>query len=636
MARDTPQLQQEQSASVRNAVLRWPRAWLRSLVWVLVRQVIGEEHMARIVYDTGMRHWRVVMVSFWFNLVAAFFEGGTFGILTIALGVLTTNTDPEMLLQNLGPFANLFPAGISQDTLFIALIIMAVLSQAIRSGLQYGGRVVTAHMTTRIAAELSGQAFRQCMTLSFAHINRYKIGDLTSYVNYTTAIVQFLNWLNKLISDSLRILAYVGVLIWISWQVTLVVLPLLVLLSLGLRAILGRIQDAYREVTRLSMQFNAQMIEMIQAVRIVRSFAREHEVIEQVDDSLHERERYARKGQVWQALITPIMEISTITGVSLLLLGGYLVVGSDTIQAIFPQAAVFLVMLYRMVPGVTTINNSLASFYRMLPNLERATSFLRTDDKEYVQEGPLHFEGLREAITFDHLSFRYKEDAPWAVHDLCFTVPKGSMVALVGGSGAGKSTIADLLTRLYDPNEGRLLVDGTDLRELRSETWRRNIGVVSQDTFIFNASVRDNIAFARPEATDDEIIRAAKVANAHDFITEMQDGYDTVLGNRGYRLSGGQRQRIAIARAVIANPEILLLDEATSALDSIAEKQIQEAIDNLRGEHTIVAIAHRLSTIRKADHILVLHNGEIAEQGAHDALLAAEGRYAHLWYLQSR
>jgi ABC-type multidrug transport system fused ATPase/permease subunit len=491
-------------------------------------------------------------------------------------------------------------------------------------------------MTTRIAAELSGQAFRQCMTLSFAYINRYKIGDLTSYVNYTASIVGFLNWLNKLISDSLRILAYVGVLLWISWQVTLVVLPLLVLLSLGLRAILGRIQDAYREVTRLSMQFNAQMIEMIQAVRIVRSFAREREVIAQVDESLHERERYTRKGQVWQALITPIMEISTIIGVSLLLVGGYLMLGSETIQVIFPQAAVFLVMLYRMVPGVTSINNSLASFYRMLPNLERATSFLRSDDKEYIHEGEHAFAGLHQAITFDQLSFRYKEDGPWAVRNLCFTIPKGSMVALVGGSGAGKSTIADLLTRLYDPNEGRLLVDDRDLREFRSDTWRRNIGVVSQDTFIFNASVCDNIGFARPDATEDEIIAAAKVANAHDFIEERQDGYETVLGNRGYRLSGGQRQRIAIARAVIANPEILLLDEATSALDSVAEKQIQDAIDNLRGDHTIVAIAHRLSTIRKADHILVLHHGEIAEQGTHDELLAAEGRYAHLWYLQSR
>jgi ABC-type multidrug transport system fused ATPase/permease subunit len=474
------------------------------------------------------------------------------------------------------------------------------------------------------------------MTLSYGHINRYKIGDLTSYVNFTKSVIDFLNWLNRLLGNVLRILAYIGVLLWISWGVTLIVLPLLLLLSLGLKSILGRIQAASREVTRFSMTFNAQIIELIQAVRVVRTFAREQAAIEQVDDSLHQRERYQRIGQAWRALITPIMEISTITGVAVLMLIGYLLLDRETAQQIFPQAAVFLFMLYRLMPGVTTINNSIATFYTMLPKMEQATSFLRTSDKEYQQEGNHTFAGLQQAITFDHLSFRYREDGAWAVRDLCFTVPKGSMVALVGASGAGKSTIADLLTRLYDPTEGRLLVDGTDLREFHSQTWRQHIGVVSQDTFIFNANVRENIAFARPDASEEEILMAAQVANAHDFIVELQDGYDTVLGNRGYRLSGGQRQRIAIARAVIANPEILLLDEATSALDSVAEKQIQDAIDHLRGAHTIIAIAHRLSTIRKADHIIVLHGGHIVEQGAHDELLAANGRYAHLWYLQSQ
>jgi ATP-binding cassette subfamily B protein/subfamily B ATP-binding cassette protein MsbA len=270
-----------------------------------------------------------------------------------------------------------------------------------------------------------------------------------------------------------------------------------------------------------------------------------------------------------------------------------------------------------------------------MPFVERLGRMLATEDKEYPHEGTESFQALSRGIRFEDVSMRYPDTARDALRGLTLEVRKGAMVALVGGSGAGKTTVANLLLRLYEPTGGSIQVDGTDLRRFRWSSWRDRIGVVSQDTFIFHASVRENIGFGKLDATDEEIRRAARIANADSFIEQLVDGYETVVGEQGYRLSGGQRQRLSIARAILRDPEILILDEATSDLDSRSERLIQESIEELRRQRTVLAIAHRLSTVRMADEIVVLEEGELVERGSHAELVRHDGRYADLWRLQS-
>jgi ATP-binding cassette subfamily B protein/subfamily B ATP-binding cassette protein MsbA len=608
---------------------------LRSLLFRFLRNE-DQQRAWGIVWGTLQHHWRIVVVVFCVNLAVALFEGSTFGILSIALAVLTQGEQANLnvLLGKIGVLSWIIPK--ETDTVFLVLVALAVISQIARSLLQFVSKLVSVHMTNRIKIDVTSRAFRQCMIMSFAEVNRYSIGDLRSYLGQVTSLVTLITWINQLIQTLLFLVTYMGVMFWISAPITLIVLPLMVLLSLGVRFIMVHIHRISKEITRLSIAFNVKTIELIHAIRVVRTFAREQAAIEQVDENVTEQARYSLKAQQWEALVSPIIETVTIIGVSALLIGGYLTLGEEGARAIFAEAAVFLLMLYRLVPQVSSINRQMVAFYRILPNLDRATSFLRIDNKEYERKDGKVFQGLRDGIEIRQLSFRYREDGPWALNNVSFSIPHGHMVALVGVSGAGKSTMVDLLLGVYKPTGGQIFIDGTDLHDFNPKSWRRALGMVSQTTFIFNATVRENITFPRPDASDEEIIAAAKIANAHDFIMETEEGYETLLGNQGYRLSGGQRQRIAIARAIIHDPSILILDEATSALDSEAERLIQEAIDNLRVERTIIAIAHRLSTIRKADTILVLHQGQLVEAGTHEELLQQHGRYAHLWYLQSK
>jgi len=270
-----------------------------------------------------------------------------------------------------------------------------------------------------------------------------------------------------------------------------------------------------------------------------------------------------------------------------------------------------------------------------MPGIERVTQFFLLEDREYERRGGKPFNGLSESIRFQNVSFRYSERDRLAVNEVDLEIKKGSMTALVGASGAGKSTIVDLLLGIYDPTDGVIQVDSVNLADLSLMDWRSQIGVVSQNVAMLNLSVADNIAFGKTDSTREDIEEAAKEAHAHEFITEFSNGYDTLIGDSGHRLSGGQRQRIALARALIRKPQILILDEATSALDSVSERMIQKVIEEMHGELTIVAVAHRLSTVVSSDHIVVLQDGSVVEEGTHEELAKLGKVYAGYWNLQS-
>jgi ATP-binding cassette subfamily B protein/subfamily B ATP-binding cassette protein MsbA len=304
-------------------------------------------------------------------------------------------------------------------------------------------------------------------------------------------------------------------------------------------------------------------------------------------------------------------------------------------SGVLPSLVTFVIALQRLNGNIGTLTHSLISLKNNSANLDALNTFLIQSDKQFRRKGGIPFSGISKAITLSHVGLRYASDLDPALSDVSLVIPKGHTVALVGTSGAGKSSIADLLTGLYDPTEGKILIDDIDLAAIDIAMWQQRLGVVSQDTFLFNTTIANNIAFGTSDYNMAAIEEAAAKAQALKFIQALPDGFNTLIGERGYRLSGGQRQRLSLARAILRDPELMILDEATSALDSESEKLVQQAIDQFERKHTMLVIAHRLSTIMNADMICVMDKGRIIERGNHQQLLRDGSRYASLWHQQT-
>ena len=590
-----------------------------SLLWFLVR-----------------RHSRLLLGSLGLTLLAALFEGSTLGIFAMALETLSGGSpaDAASAYGKLVALTESLRDTLGADKLFLSLVALAVASQIARSGLEYTGSLLSFRLLERVECEIQSRLFREFMSRRFAEIQRHKLGDLTSYFEHTTYVGHSIRRLSLMANQIVLLAVYLVLLVGLSWRMSLVALAAGIGLSISLRRIISRVRQVGRQLRAASVALSERAVEFLNGLRLVRIFARENYAVQEVDGAIRRSAAARRRGLSWQASISPIVDSMTVLGVAVLLVSSYLLMG-DHGTTTLPRLATFLFILYRLAPRIRILNDNYGFLSHYSPLLDRVASMVHPDDEPAVVDSGQPYSGLRDQVHFEGVSMRYGEGQRWALRDVSFVLRRGSMVAVVGESGAGKSTLADLLIRLHDPTEGTIRVDGVDLSHLDWSQWRDRLGSVSQDTFIFHASVRENIAFGRLVASEEEIVDAARTAHAHEFISELVDGYDTVVGDQGYRLSGGQRQRLAIARAVLRDPEILILDEATSDLDSRAERLIQEAIGRLRSKRTVLAIAHRLSTIAMADLILVLDRGRIVESGNHRELLAQDGVYSRLWKLQA-
>ncbi len=492
-----------------------------------------------------------------------------------------------------------------------------------------------AFLQARLDRQLREEVYNQILNISYEDLNQRRDADWQMVLNSETGrAAGAVFGLVSVASGMVTILFYVIVLFAVSWQMTLLASALLVvvfMLLTGLVRLAERIGQ-YRYDIALSVQYST--LETLNAKRVIR-------LMHQQD---YERTSYFAKLKIFQRALVylqilneasrQVLEVLVIGLLALLLIVGGSVLNVNQAELI-PIVSTFILILYRMMPHVLNLNAKRTSIGSDLAAVKGVVDLLETGNKSYLPDGTQAFHGLQNAIVFQNVTFQYiKRDLP-ALCDITLEIQKGEKVALVGSSGSGKSTMADMLTRLYDPKAGKILVDGVDLRDLKLGDWLKHIGVVSQDTFVFNESISYNIGYGAPNATQQQIEEAARNANIHQFIAEeLPDGYQTRVGDRGVLLSGGQRQRIAIARAILRDPEILILDEATSALDSENERLIQAALDRLSQNRTVVVIAHRLSTILNSDKIVVMDLGRIVQIGTHAELLARGGRYAELYHSQ--
>lgn len=502
----------------------------------------------------------------------------------------------------------------------------------LKNCLSYSNAVLLHWLNARISDRLRSRIYQQLLSVSDRYLEQQDFGQLSNLLlTETWNTSRALGTLFGLIANACTILVFVILLQMLSWKLTLLVGLVIGLISLCIRWVTRSAKQIGQRAVEANSVLAARMWDGLAGMRVIRSFGREPYEQERFDRASRQVRRTFLQLETISAAIGPLYEV-----LSALLLLSTLSIALLYQQASLPTLLTFLFILYRLQPQVQQFDAARVGLIGWISSVQAVMAFLNRSDKPYIRSGNVPFQALQQGITFNQVEFSYNPQDSLALNNISLHIPRGKTTAFIGPSGAGKSTLIHLICRFYEPTAGEITIDRHPLPDLKLVDWRNRIAIVSQDVHMFSTSVRANIAYGKLDATDTEIVAAAKLANADDFIQQLPQGYDTPVGDRGVRLSGGQRQRIALARAIVRDPDILILDEATNALDSIAEHVIQDALNVLSHDRTVIIIAHRLSTIEHADQIVVLENGCIAEQGARDDLLQQQGLFFRLYRLQNR
>lgn len=516
---------------------------------------------------------------------------------------------------------------------WIAASIIAIF--VVRGLFWYGQNYLMSYVGQSVIIDIRAAVFKKLQRLSVSFYDKNKTGTIMSYVTNDVNALQSAMVENtiEMITEGFILIGSVVAMIYLDWRLTLftvctfpVALWFMEFFGKKIRKTGGRIQECTADITSV-------LQESVASARVIKSFVREDYEVDRFDVENRANFRANMKNAQLMATLTPVVELVAAIGVTMIIWYG----GNNVINGTITAGSLVAFLTYAV-----NISNPIKRLTRVIGNIQKALAaaqrvFMIIDMPEEIAESrdAKQLPEVSGKVEFQNVSFAY-DDKGNVITDLSFSVKPGEVIAIVGPSGAGKSTIANLLPRFYDVNKGDIKIDGHSVREVTLDSLREQVGIVPQETMLFNGSVYNNILYGRLDATKEEIEAAAKAANAHDFIMQLTDGYETKLGDRGVNLSGGQRQRIAIARAILKNPRILILDEATSALDTESERVVQEALDRLMVGRTSFVIAHRLSTVKNADKILVLEKGNLVESGTHDELLALDGLYAHLYKIQYR
>ena len=545
----------------------------------------------------------------------------------------------EVATNNMYYYIQEFIVEYSASTALLVIGLFLAFMTFLKTGAYFLSSATIIPIRTGIVRDIRNQLYQKINSLSLSFFSEERKGDIIARMSGDVQEVEssIMSSLDMLFKNPILILFYFITLLCISWQLTLFTILFVPPFGWFMGLVGKKLKAQSTEAQSLWSDTMSMVEETLGGLRIIKAFCAESKMNWRFDKVNSEYRDNIMRVNIRQQMAHPMSEfLGTILIVVVLWFGGILVLDYGRIDG--PTIIFYLVMLYSIINPLKEFSKASYNIPKGLASMERIDKILQAEVEIKDKENPEHIASFEHQIEFRHVSFAYTDNKSdeliYVLKDINLVIPKGKTVALVGQSGSGKSTMVDLIPRYYDVQEGEVLIDGINVKDLAVNDLRQLIGNVNQEAILFNASFKDNIRFGKTDATDEEIANAAKIANAYDFIMKSEHGFDTGIGDRGGRLSGGQRQRVSIARAILKNPPILILDEATSALDTESERLVQDALEKLMKTRTTVAVAHRLSTIKHADEICVMHEGRIVERGTHDELIDKDGYYKKLHDMQ--
>lgn len=591
-------------------------------------------------------YWGSVTMNIVFTILATIFSLFSFSMIVPFLNLLFNpnnlitvkpefSLSSDVLLETMNYYISAIIISKGQKMALLFICAMLVFAFFLRNLTTYMASFYMASVRVNSIKDMRSAVYNKILVLPLSFYSRQKKGDIIARITIDLQEIEvsIMNYLDVFIKAPITIIAYFAYMLGVSWELTLFVLCVLPIGGI----VIGKIgkslkKDSKEGQTRLA-NIIANIEETISGLRIIKAFNAIDYTNEKFEEQNYGYSKLLKFVHRKRDLSSPMSELLSAVVVSIVLWFGSTLIlsGSATITA--ANFIAYIIVFSQIISPAKSFSHGFYNLQKGMASAERVFEILDADEVIYQKDNAKNITEFKDSIKYNNVVFRYGKDD--VLKNINLTIGKGKMVALVGESGGGKSTMVDLLPRFYDVCEGSITIDGTDIRDCKIDDLRSLMGIVSQESILFNDTVHNNIAFGMHNATREEVIEAAKVANAHDFIMQLENGYDTYIGDRGMNLSGGQRQRLSIARAVLKNPPILILDEATSSLDTESEKLVQDALAKVMSNRTSVVIAHRLSTIQNADDIVVLAKGHIVEQGKHDELIAKNGVYKRLTDLQS-
>ena len=592
---------------------------------------------------------KYLVLSIVFNILSAILNIFSFAALIPILQILFQTSDAktatsymawdwgnvqEVLMNNMNYYVNGLIADYGQTTTLLLIGLFLAATTFLKTGAYFLSAATIIPIRTGVVSDIRNQLYQKITSLPLGFFSEERKGDIIARMSGDVQEIEnsIMSSLEMLFKNPILIISYFAALIFISWQLTLFTLVIVPVMGWFMGYVGRRLKQDSIKAQSLWSDTMSQVEETLGGLRIIKAFCAEGKMNRRFDGINSAYRDDIMRVNIRQSLAHPMSEfLGTILIVIVLWFGGVLVLNYQALSG--PIFIYYMVMLYSIINPLKDFSKAGYNIPKGLASMERVDKILLAENtiKEVAQ--PKHIASFEHQIEFRHVSFRYADQ--WILKDINLVIPKGKTIAIVGQSGSGKSTLVDLIPRYYDVQEGEVLIDGINVKDLGIFDLRQLIGNVNQEAILFNDTFRNNISFGVDNATDEQIAEAAKIANAYDFIMQSEHQFETNIGDRGGRLSGGQRQRVSIARAILKNPPILILDEATSALDTESERLVQDALERLMKTRTTVAIAHRLSTIKNADEICVLHEGRIVERGTHDELLSIDGYYKKLNDMQS-
>ena len=544
------------------------------------------------------------------------------------------NNLKEVASNNMNYYINWLTGDIGPATTLLVLGLFLATMTFLKTAAYFFSSATVIPIRTGIVRDIRNQLYQKITSLPLGFFSEERKGDIIARMSGDVQEIEssIMSSLDMLFKNPVLIIAYFATLLVISWQLTLFTILFVPIMGWIMGKVGRKLKRKSKEAQSLWSDTMSQVEETLGGLRIIKAFCAEEKMNKRFDKINSDYRNQILRVNTRQQMAHPMSEfLGTVMIIIVLWFGGILVLNQQVLSG--PTFIYYLVILYSIINPLKDFSKAGYNIPKGLASMERVDKILLAESDIKEKESPEHISSFDHTIEFRHVSFRYGEQ--WVLKDINLTIEKGKTIALVGQSGGGKSTMVDLIPRYYDVQEGEVLIDGINVKDLDIHDLRQLIGNVNQEAILFNDSFFNNISFGVDNATKEQVEEAAKIANAHEFIMASENGYDTNIGDRGGRLSGGQRQRVSIARAILKNPPILILDEATSALDTESERLVQDALERLMKTRTTVAIAHRLSTIKNADEICVLHEGQIVERGTHEELISKDGYYKKLHDMQS-